>query len=231
MYSQKAEMSESGAQSLKKLRQGDPGKYKTLIKILVKIIEKWIQDFTDNKLSSSYTYTYRKCQSVWFQGWHVSSHKPVALFWEDYWPSDLHQYIHSYFSKSFDLIPQYLLIEKLAQNEEHFLGKWYWTEVIAQRSLQIITQPQALNVMLWEKLANATHRYIIREYEVKEGKWFWTNDCHYDTLSTSHFHASRKMWNTAENLKESYKNYPRAGRQDPKIRVMQAGVFIDIYTE
>lgn len=139
--------------------------------------------------------------------------------------------MHLYFSKSFDLIPQYLLIEKLAQNEEHFLGKWYWTEVIAQRSLQIITQPQALNVMPWEKLANATHRCIITEYEVKEGKWFWTNDCHYGTLSTSHFHASRKMWNTAENSKESYKNDARAGRQAPKIGLMQAGVFIDIYTE
>lgn len=76
--------------------------------------------------------------------------------------------MHLRFSKSFDLIPHYLLIEKFAQNEEHSL------KVVLNRrtqgSLQIITQPQALNAMLWEKLANATHRRIIREYEVKEGK-------------------------------------------------------------
>lgn len=119
-----------------------------------------------------------------------------------------------------------LLIEKFAQNEEHS------SKVVLNRrtqgSLQIITQPQALNAMLWEKLADATHRRIIREYEVKEGKWFWINDCYYDTLSTSHFHASRKMWNTAENSKESYKNDPRAGKQTPKRRLTQAERWPDL---
>lgn len=59
MHSQKAEMSESGCSELGKTqarsKQCDSGKYKILIKILVKITEKWIQDSTDNKLSSSYT--------------------------------------------------------------------------------------------------------------------------------------------------------------------------------
>lgn len=110
-------------------------------------------------------------------------------------------------------------------------GALSWKAVLSRRtqgSLQIITQPQALNAMPWEKLANATHRCIIREYEVKEGKWFWINDCYYDTLSTSHFHASRKMWNTAENSKESYKNDPRAGRQAPKIRLTGAERWLDL---
>lgn len=79
-----------------------------------------------------------------------------------------------------------------------------WKVVLNRRtwgSLQIITKPQACNAVWWEKLANATHKCIIKEYEVKEGKWFWVNDSYYYTLSTYHFHASRKMWNTAGNSK------------------------------
>lgn len=106
-----------------------------------------------------------------------------------------------------------------------------WKVVLNRRtqgSLQIITQPQALNAMPWEKLANAAHRCILREYEVKGGKWFWINDCYYNTLSTSHFHAWRKMWNTAENWKYSYKNDPRAGSQALKIRLMQSERWLDL---
>lgn len=87
---------------------------------------------------------------------------------------------------------------------------------------------QALNALWWEKLANATHRCIIKEYEVKEGKWFWINDSYYYALSTSHFHASRKMWNTAGNSKDSYRDDPSAGRQVPKTRLMQAERWLDL---
>lgn len=95
-------------------------------------------------------------------------------------------------------------------------------------SLQIITKPQARNAVWWEKLANATHRCIIKDYEAKEGKWFWINDSYYYTLTTSHFHASRKMWNTAGNSKDSYRDDPRAGRQAPKTRLMQEERWLDL---
>lgn len=106
-----------------------------------------------------------------------------------------------------------------------------WKVVLNRRtqgSLQIITKTQALNALWWEKLANAIHRCIIKEYEVKEGKWFWINDSYYYTLSTSHFHASRKMWNTAGNSKDSYRDDPSAGRQVPKTRLMQAERWLDL---
>lgn len=99
-----------------------------------------------------------------------------------------------------------------------------WKVVLNRRtwgSLQIIIKPQACKALQWEKLANATHSCIIKEYEVKEGKRFWINDSYYYTLSTSHFHASRKMWNTAGNSKDSYRDDPRAGRQAPKTRLIQ----------
>lgn len=105
-----------------------------------------------------------------------------------------------------------------------------------QGSLQIITQPQALNAMPWEKLANATRRCIIREYEVKEGKWFWINDCYYDTFVHFSFSCFKKDVKYCREFEGRLQKWPKGCKTSPKDKAYAGwevtwSVFIDIYTE
>lgn len=145
--------------------------------------------------------------------------------------------VHRTASISMLILLKTIWLHTTLSSDRKICTKWRalsWKVVLNRRtwgSLQIITKPQAREAVWWEKLANATHRCIIKEYEVKDGKWFWINDSYYYTLSTSHFHASRKMWNTAGNSKDSYRDDPRAGRQAPKTRLKQAERWHDLYLQ